>query len=263
MKPYLAIFIIRIKTLFQYRAAALAGICTQAFWGIIYLMIFRAFYSEASQGQPLTLGQAVTFMWLGQALLQLLPWNLDKEVAAQVRSGNIAYELVRPMHLYGLWWARSLALRLVPTALRALPIFLVAGLLFGLEAPVSMEALVAFLASVILAFLLSASITTLMMIALFWTISGEGLQRLLPHIVVLFSGMVVPLPLFPRWMQPFLDVQPFRAVMDIPCRLYTGLIPASEAVYYLAFQAAWTAAFVVLGWWLLQKAMRQFVIQGG
>jgi ABC-2 type transport system permease protein len=263
LKPYLAIFKIRVKTLFQYRAAAFAGICTQAFWGVVYLMIFRAFYIESSLRQPISLGQAVTFMWLGQALLQLLPWNTDKEVAAQVRSGNIVYELIRPVHLYGLWFSRSLAMRLVPTALRAVPIFVVGGLFFGLEPPVSGEAFVAFLASITLSLLLSASITTLMMIALFWTISGEGLGRLLPHVAVLFSGMVVPLPLFPSWMQPFLDVQPFRGIMDIPFRLYTGVIPVSEVFYYLAFQLAWMVALIVLGRWLMQKAMRQLVIQGG
>ena len=263
MRGYAAIFKIRMKTLFQYRAVAFAGICTQLFWGIVNVMIFRAFYSEATLAEPLTLSQTVTFIWVGQALLQLLPWNIDKEVGAAVRSGNIAYELVRPLHLYGLWFVRTLALRLVPTVLRCLPIFVLGGLFFGLKAPVSWEAGFAFGCSVTLAFFLSAAIGTLMIISLFWTLSGEGIQRLLPHCTVLLSGMIIPLPLFPSWMQPFLNVQPFRGIMDIPCRLYTGVIPFSEAFYYLGFQLAWILALIALGRWLMQKVMRQLVIQGG
>ena len=105
--------------------------------------------------------------------------------------------------------------------------------------------------------------TTLVSISLFWTLSGEGIQRLLPHFAVLLSGMVVPLLLFPSWMQPFLNIQPFRGIMDIPCRLYTGVIPVSETLYYLGFQLAWICILVLIGQRLIQKAIRQFVIQGG
>lgn len=263
MKGYLAILKIRMKVLFQYRAASLAGIFTQLFWGIIQVMIFHAFYAQVSGSEPISLNQAVNFIWIGQALLQLLPWSLDKEIEGQVKSGNVAYELIRPLHLYGLWFMRSLAMRLVPTSMRCFPIFIIGGWLLGLKAPVSWEAGIAFLFSVIFALLLSTSITTVVIISLFWTLSGEGIQRLLPHCAVLFSGMVVPLPLFPSWAQPFLNVQPFRGVMDIPCRLYTGIIPTSNALYYLGFQLTWTAVFVILGRFLTKKALRQFVIQGG
>ena len=263
MRGYFAIFKIRVKALFQYRAAAVAGICTQLFWGVVFVMIFQAFYAESHVKEPLSLGQTTTFIWLGQSLLLLLPWKIDKEVGAQIRNGNIAYELVRPIHLYGLWYFRSLALVLAPTLIRALPIFVLGGLFFGLQAPVSQGALFAFIGSVILASFLSSAITTLVVISLFWTLSGEGIERLLPHCVTLLAGMVVPLPLFPSWLQPFLSLQPFRGILDIPCRLYTGVIPVSQTLIYLGFQIAWTLIFIMLGRWLLQKATRQFVIQGG
>lgn len=263
MSGYVAILKIRMKTLFQYRAAAFAGVCTQLFWGIVQMMIFRAFYTQTSIPEPLSLSQTITFIWLGQALLQLVPWTIDKEIETQVKNGNVAYELIRPLHLYGLWFARSMAMRLVPTFMRCLPIFVFGGWLFGLSAPISWQAGTAFCFSVLLALLLSSAITTLMIISLFWTLSGEGIQRLLPQCTVLLSGMIVPLPLFPDWMQPFLNVQPFRGVMDIPCRLYTGVIPIADALYYLGFQLSWILALILLGQWLMNKATHRFVIQGG
>lgn len=102
-----------------------------------------------------------------------------------------------------------------------------------------------------------------MIVSLFWTLSGEGMLRLLPHIVILLSGTLVPLPLFPGWMQPFLDIQPFRCIIDIPCRLYTGVIPADESLFYLAFQAMWLFLFITGGRILIKKAVNQFVVQGG
>lgn len=263
MNSYLAILKIRMKTLFQYRVAAFAGICTQLFWGIIQVMVFKAFYSETSVSAPISLSQAITFIWIAQALVQITPWTIDKEIEAQIRSGNVAYELIRPLHLYGLWFARSFALRFAPAALRCMPIFIIAGLFLDLKAPISWEAGVAFSFSVVLALFLGAAITTLVIISLFWTISGDGILRLTPHIAVLFSGIVVPLPLFPHWMQPFLNLQPLRGIMDIPCRLYTGVIPTAEALYYLFFQLAWILIFVYFGQRLMKWASHKFIIQGG
>lgn len=263
MKAYLAILYARMATLFQYRGAAFAGVATQIFWAIIKTMILTAFYSETSVSQPISLPQAITFIWLGQALLALLPWTIDKELEAQVKNGNVSYELVRPINLYSLWYARAFAIRTVPTIMRCIPVFVIAILFFGLSAPISWAASLTFGISLIFGAFLSAAITTLIIISLFWTISGEGIQRLTPHISLLLSGLVVPLPLFPDRLQPFLNLQPFRGVIDIPCRLYTGVIPVEEAFYYLGFQLIWLLIIVGAGRRLMNRALRQLVIQGG
>lgn len=263
MSAYVAILKCRLSCLFQYRSAAFAGFFTQIFWGIIKVLILTAFYAHASGPQPMQLIQATTFIWLGQGLLMLLPWSLDKELEGVVKTGNVAYELIRPIDLFWMWFARAIAMRIIPTVLRGIPLFIAATLFFGLPAPVSWQAGLAFSFSLIGSLLLSAAITTLVLISLFWTISGEGLLRLLPHTTVFLSGMVVPLPLFPDWMQPFLSLQPFRGIIDIPARLYTGIIPAHETLFYIGFQILWTLALLVLGKCLLRKALKRLVIEGG
>ncbi|HEV8051371.1 MAG TPA: ABC-2 family transporter protein [Parachlamydiaceae bacterium] len=263
MKAYLAILYVRMVTLFQYRGAAFAGVATQIFWAMIKTMILTAFYAQAPTSQPISLTQAITFIWLGQALLALLPWNIDKELETQIKNGNVSYELVRPINLYSLWYARAFAIRTVPTIMRCIPVFIIAILFFELSAPISWAAALAFAISLIFGSFLSTAITTLIIISLFWTISGEGIQRLMPHVALLLSGLIVPLPLYPEWLQPFLNLQPLRGVIDIPSRLYTGVIPAHEAFYYLGFQLIWILILVGIGRWLMGRALKQIVIQGG
>lgn len=263
MKAYLAILYARMATLLQYPAAAFAGVATQIFWAMIKTMILTAFYAQSSASQPISLVQAITFIWLGQALLALLPWNIDKELEAQIKNGNVSYELVRPINLYCLWYARSFAIRTVPTLMRCIPVIIIAALFFGLSTPISWFASLAFGTSLILGSFLSSAITTLIIISLFWTISGEGIQRMMPHVALLLSGVVVPLPLFPEWIQTFLNLQPLRGIIDIPCRLYTGVIPVQETFYYLGFQVFWILILIGLGGWLMRRALKQIVIQGG
>jgi ABC-2 type transport system permease protein len=247
MSAYLAVIGIQFHTMLQYRAAALAGVVTQLVFGFIHVMVFEAFYSSSTAAHPMRLEQVIVYIWLGQAMLGMLPWNIDSAIRDQVRSGAVVYELVRPLDLYNFWYSRAIALRLAPTLLRAIPFFIVAGLFLGLSPPPSWGAGLAWIAATGGALLLSAALTNLLTITLLWTISGEGVQRLLSSIVFIFSGMLVPLPLYPDWMQFLLDLQPFRGLVDLPFRLYMGHIPPTDLLDILLHQLGWTAARLAPG----------------
>ena len=262
MRPYLAVLSARFRMLLQYRAAALAGAVCQFFWGGIRMMIYMAFYEHAAAESPIALDQVITYVWLGQAFFSLYPIWIDRDVAGAIRSGDVAYELLRPVDLYGLWYSRALASRAAPVALRAGPILVVA-LAAGLLQIPTLPALGAFVLSMAAAALLSASIATVLTVSMFWTISGQGIHRLSVYLVYVLGGMVIPLPLWPEWLQPALRVLPFRGLGDVPYRLYAGHIPVSDLPAMLAHQLAWTLGFVLLGRHLLARGVRRAVIHGG
>jgi ABC-2 type transport system permease protein len=257
--------------LLQYRAAALAGLWTQIFFGLVLLMIYEAFYGSTTARQPMAFREIVSYVWLGQALLAMLPWNIDAEIRAMVRSGAVAYELCRPIDLYCLWYARALAWRTAPTVLRAVPMCAFASVIlpliglgeWRLASPPSTAAAVAFGATLLSALLLGCALTTLVNISLLWTISGEGAALLLTTLATFLSGMIIPLPLFPAWAQPIVHALPFAGLVDLPFRVFTGHIPAAAAVSVLQHQIVWTIALVLFGRWLLSRAMRRVVVQGG
>src|SRR5262249_28030406 len=77
LAPYRALFGARFRMLLQYRAAALGGLFTQIVFGLILIMIYEAFYrSSTAAVQPMAFGQVASYVWLGQALLMLLPGNV-------------------------------------------------------------------------------------------------------------------------------------------------------------------------------------------
>jgi len=264
MRAYWAILSARFRLLLQYRAAAAAGFGTQLFWGLIRIMIFQAFYRSTTAPQPMSCEQVVDYVWLGQATFIItLVWSLDLEIQTMVRSGTVVYELLRPVDLYALWFARTLALRTAPAVLRALPMLIVAGLFFGLRAPASLASGAAWLLATLGAVLLSCAMGTLFTVSMMWTIAGEGLTQLVGGMCFILSGLVIPLPLFPDWAQWVLNVLPFRGLMDVPARLYSGNLPASHALPLFAHQMAWTLALIALGRWLLARGTRRLVVQGG
>ncbi len=263
MRGYRAIVSARFRTLLQYRVAAMAGMGTQIFWGLILVMVLEAFYRSTTEVQPITIAQVTTYVWLGQAFLAMLPWGTDREINALIRSGGVSYELLRPLDLYNHWYSRALAFRTAPTLLRSTPLLPVAALFFGMQTPDSWAAAGAFALAMVGALLLSCAITNLFNISLLWTVSGQGIVYLAPSIVLVFSGSLVPLPLFPEWTQPLLTFLPFRGVVDTPFRLYIGHIPPSDVWFHVAHQIAWTASMVVLGRWVISLGVRHLVVQGG
>jgi ABC-2 type transport system permease protein len=263
MRSYWAIITARFRMLLQYRMAAAAGFGTQLFWGLMRVMIFTAFYHSTTKAQPMSLEQVITYVWLGQAMLAMLPWNVDVEIRQMIRTGTVAYELVKPVDLYWFWFSRAVAMRTAPTILRAAPMFVVAMLFFDMQSPPSWASAGAWALSMCAALLLACALTTLLTMSMLWTISGEGIARFLMIGVMVFSGMIVPLPLFPDWAQSVLNFMPFRGIADIPYRLYTGHIPPDRVLWVVGHQLIWTLAIVIIGRWLLSLGTRKLVVQGG
>lgn len=266
MKAYLSLFKIRLRMLLQYRVAALAGLVTQVVFGYMMVSVLIAFIGGDSGASTMTTTQAVTYTWIGQALLAMLPWNIDRETGESIRTGAVAYDLSRPLDLYGHWFARVLAMRIGPTLLKSFPLFLVATFLLPEHLRMvwpGPAALLAWLLSLVGALLLSSSITAWMQSTLFWTVTGDGVTRIFPHFVTLLSGMVIPLQLMPSWLQTFLRFQPFSGLVDRPNQLFVGLMAPSQVWEVLALQLVWAAFFVVLGRVTMQRGLNHLTVAGG
>lgn len=241
----------------------MAGLGTQLFWGLIRVMVFTAFYRSSTAAQPMALEEMVTYVWLGQAFIGMLPWNADRDIQVLIRSGAVSYDLLRPWDLYNAWYSSSVAWRTAPTLLRSVPIVIIALLVLDMEPPASPASATAFVLAMVGALLLSCAITTLLTITLMWTVSGEGVTHLATGIITMLSGMIVPLPLFPDWAQTTLNILPFRGLVDTPYRLYMGHIPPGDVLFHLTHQAVWTVAIVLIGRWALSRGLRRLVVQGG
>lgn len=266
MIAYLSFFRMRFLTLIQYRAAALAGVGTQWMFGMMKVLVLWAFYASSGASQPMSFSQAATYVWMGQAMLGVLPWNVDREIMTSVLTGQVAYELARPLDLYSMWFARTLAMRTAPTLLRAAPQFLIALALvpgpykMALPAPAGF---LAWLVSMACAALLSAAVTNFMHALTLFTVRGEGVVRFLPTLVLFFSGMVVPLRLLPDWAQTAAMLQPFAGLMDLPSQLFSGSLAPQSALWIVPAQLGWAAAFIACGRTLIRLGLRRVCVAGG
>jgi ABC-2 type transport system permease protein len=207
--------------------------------------------------------QTISYVWFSQAFLIIAMMGADPELAALIRSGNIAYELARPVDLYTYWLARAWATRAAPVALRAPPIILFAILIGQLSPPASVGHALLAIVALFLGLTVAATIFATVTISLLWTVSGEGLDRIGGPLVFFLSGMVLPLPFFPAWAQPIIRALPFRGMIDVPFRIYLGDLSHAEIVVGLMQQIVWIVIFCIIGRLMLRLGLKRLVIQGG
>lgn len=274
LRPYAAAFAARFSLMLQYRAAALAGFGTQCWWGGIKVMVYAAFYAAApaaAAAAPMSLSQVITYTWITQGLLALVPWGADPDVAQAVRTGGVGYDRLRPVDAYALWFARACAWMTARAAPRCALMFAFAAVLLPLVglsdwawgAPASLAAGGLFTVSVALAVLVSASIIMLVNLVVVATLTDRGANVLLNAVVIVFSGNLLPLALYPDWMQTALLIQPLAAMMDIPLRIYTGQLEGAGVLAGLGLQVFWILVLATLGRAGLERAMRRLEVQGG
>ncbi|MEZ4607249.1 MAG: hypothetical protein R2865_10755 [Deinococcales bacterium] len=80
-----------------YRAAALAGMVTNLFFGVIRASVLIALYGEADSVNGLSLQGAVTYAALSQAIIAYLNIFGWFGLMMNVHSGDVAQDLLKPM----------------------------------------------------------------------------------------------------------------------------------------------------------------------
>lgn len=267
MKAYLSFFRMRLINGLQYRTAAYAGIVTQFFWGFMELKLYSAFYADHAAAFPMAFNRLVSYVWLRQAFLALFnTWTFEQELFDMIVDGNVAYELCRPASLYGMWFARTAALRLSRTALRFWPILAVAVLLpdpWGLRFAASPATFGWFLLSMVLTVGVMTAFALIVYFSCFYTISSDGLRAILIPLSDLLCGGLIPLPFMPKWLSVLAHYSPFGAMLNAPLRIYSGDIAGAAMVEMLLLQLFWMAALIVLGHWMQRRGTRRLCVQGG
>lgn len=268
MKKYFSFFRIRFNAGLQYRAAALAGVATQFAWGFMTIMLFRAFYKADPVAFPMTLEQLTAYMWLRQAFLALFAvWvGLDNDIFEAITSGNVAYELVRPMDLYTMWYTKNLSSRISNAALRCVPLLAVAAFIpkpYGITLPPDSAAMLGFIVTMILGLLVTCSFVMLIYIATFYTMQPSGVRMIALSLADFLCGDLVPLPFFPEKLRAFMELTPFAAMSNVPYRIYSGNIAGTEIVQSITLQIFWLTVMLIIGKTAMNRVLRRAVIQGG
>lgn len=268
MKYYLHLFKLRLITNMQYRANAIAGITTQIFFGLVYVMVYIAFYKYGnSSNVGMNLNEMVTYLWLQQATLAInFSFRKDPELVKIIKDGNICYEIIKPQNFFIKRLIKSIANSYMSTLLRFAPVILFAFLIpapYRMSAPASISSFIIFLIGILLAGLLNCTLITIVHILVMFTVDSRGLFAIYGTIADFFMGGLIPLTMLPVGLQKIAYHLPFRYIQDFPLRVYSGNISVSEGISLLGGSIIWIIILIIVGLLINKLALKKAVVNGG
>jgi len=249
-----------------YRAATLAGVFTNSVFGVIYSYAYLALWHQRPDAGGYDATDAVTYVWLGQALLMttaLWGGGTTDDLADRIRSGDVAVDLYRPIGLVGWYLAGDLGRAAYHVLSRGVLPTIVGLLLFDIAMPATPAAALGFTLSLVLAVVTSFGIRFMVACSAFWLLDQTGLRTLSGVLAIFLSGMTLPLVIFPEPLRSIALALPWASYLQTPADIWLGQRTGLAMVEGLLVQAVWAVVLLALCQVVLNAATRKVVVQGG
>jgi ABC-2 type transport system permease protein len=263
---YAALAVRGFRRYATYRAATAAGAFTNSVFGVIIAYTYVALWEARPDLGGYGVAQALTFAWIAQALIAptgLFGGFIIDDLSERVRTGAAAIDLHRPVSLLGLRLAEDVGRAAYHLLARGLPPTIVGAILFDLAWPGRVATWAAALLSVGLAIVVGFGLRYLLGLLAYWIIDLNGPAWVLVVLQLFFSGMMLPLVVFPDWLRQVADVLPFRCLIQIPIDVFLSDDTGTAVLPLLGVQLLWIGLLLGVGAVLTRVAVRKVVIQGG
>lgn len=228
----------------------------------IYLMLWKNIYAQkGSTVAGLSLNAMIWYLIVTE-LVTLSRTDIHVQVNEDVKSGNIAYLLNKPYNyvLYCFsYFIGEIGIKLLSNGIIGLSIgFIYAGTLDNFR--------VAHLPFIVLSVIAGCCIHFFIYITLaltsFWFEENTAFFWIYSKLVFTLGGMLIPLELFPNWLEKASKYLPFAYVTYVPARL---AVDFSFQNFYRQFsiQLLYLAVFFVLAMTLYRKGAKNLNVNGG
>ncbi|MBI3893502.1 MAG: ABC-2 family transporter protein [Candidatus Wallbacteria bacterium] len=202
----------------------------------------------------------VWYLVFTESLLLAVP-PFEQNIEEEVRSGSVAYLMIRPVHYLGHHLAAFLgevSVRLSLNLLVGAPF----ALLLGGPPPAPPAGIPWALVATLLGLTLHFHLLACLALIAFWLEETRPFFWIYQKLLFTAGGLMIPMEFFPGWLRTVLDHLPFSSVLYAPARLGVRYDPAL-AFGLIARQALWLGVFVALSHAIYRRAATQLQVNGG
>jgi ABC-2 type transport system permease protein len=263
MRTYLPIARATLMVGLVYRFGFLFNIIGNiVYLGVAYYLwksIYR--YSDVIRG--LTFNETFLYIGVGSAVFILLKTYADWFIHHEIREGNIAIYLTKPVdyQVYNLF--ANLGSLLVSLVAISIPTAIMLIFVFRVNIPPGVGLLL-FPISLFIAFLISFSIDYFIGLMGFYSESVWGLSTTKEIIIAVFSGALIPLQFFPDEIQKVLYWLPFQAIYHTPLMMLTRPNQGLDVFMpMMAVQLFWAIVLFFAARLFYNQAIKVLRIAGG
>ncbi len=252
-----------IQETLAYRVSYLVNMLSAVITYTVIFCIWSAVYSGRDTVGDYGWEEMKSYLIVSLFLSALVSMSSEFRISRQIRTGNIACELLRPVD----YQKASLSITLGNSMSEGVIIGVAClGFAFATGSTVMPGTPLAW-TGFVAATLVSMATKFLMVYAFgltcFWTTSLMGVSWLRKALTDFFSGALIPIALFPDWLRGIAEWLPFRSIVSVPANAFTGRLAGQDLARALGVGLAWVVILWFLSRLVWSRAMRKITIQGG
>ncbi|MET9951390.1 ABC-2 family transporter protein [Streptomyces sp. NPDC006339] len=249
-----------------YRVATAAGVFTNTVFGFILSYTYMALWDARPGLGGYAMGDALAYVWIGQGLITvcgLMGGGFEDELIERIRTGDIAVDLYRPADLQSWWFAVNLGRSAFQLLGRGVVPMTFGALVFDVTLPTRPGTWPAFVTAVMLGSVVGFALWYLVAMSAFWLLDGQGVVQVAWLGGLFFSGMLLPLNVFPGALGEVARMLPWASLLQVPADVYLERYEGWGLLRAYGFQACWAVVLLAAGRAAQAAATRKVVVQGG
>ena len=263
INAYYYIAKMKLMVFLTYRFEVLTSLGTNLIIAVTNLFLWKTAYRGIDSVAGVNENQMLTYAMLSIVLGAFFSCNVENTIQDRITRGDIAVDLFRPVNLLLCYLAEDIGIAASSVISKLIPLLLIMVVFIQVPAAAGFAAFILFLISTVQSFLISWLISALIGLLCFWVLQLGELKTIKDGIVLLLSGKIIPLWLFPKEAQRVLELLPFQYIYQTPLSIYIGQLPPEKVVSSMTVQLIWVILFTALlcfGW---RGARKRVLIQGG
>lgn len=263
MKKYLYIFKSEIMTNLQYTFDLLLGFIGYIIHIFIFLNLWQYIYSNPEELiNGYNMNQMIWYVIITEIIWTAVGGRaLSKKISADVKSGNVAYNINKPYN----YVEYSLFNHLGGTTVKFILISII-GLLLGFVflngfPPLNILQILAVLLSSILALVISTLLIMALGLFAFFVEDASPFYWIYSKFI-LVVGTLFPIEFFPQVLQPIIKFSPIYAVSYGPAKLFVSF-SMKEFISIMISQVAYLIISFIICHLIYKKGVRKLNVNGG
>lgn len=203
-----------------YRSHSLVSIFVGPVYFLVQYFIWKAIYSNHSIIRGLTLKQMIAYYAVASLINYIIMDFADWNLQMLIHTGKFLTFALRPVsHVY-FAFSQKVGHRVLGIIFEFIPLLLIFTLVFKINLIPVLPFWAAI--SLLLGFIMMFLVNYCVGITAFWLTRTSGVRRMFLLLRDICSGVLVPLTLFPLFIQKVLFVLPFQFITYVPIRVFSG-----------------------------------------
>jgi ABC-2 type transport system permease protein len=260
---YLYIIKTQIIKSMTYEFNVYGNIIMQTIIMITSAYFWKALYKDQDMVGGVDAQSMLTYIIISSALSVLLITNVERRIEKSVEKGMVATDMMKPVNLFGVYFAEDIGSIIALIFQNMLPILLVGSLMIKVPAMADTRELPLFIISVAESFLINWLIAALFGMMAFTAVNIDALIQVKKHLLRLLSGSIIPIWFFPESIARVLSSLPFVYIYQLPLSIYIGRGDRSEHLFQMKIQLMWLVALSLVFFYAQNRVTRKVMVQGG